>query len=113
MELGPAVKHERSGQTGVPTFQLTKHPRRPRPDIMPVPNTTVNPAPENRTTSAGRRRPQLNCRKNYFLLGIDAALLDRVGNPVNRQHVGRDPVIYVMGLGIPNNVLERRHHDFL
>jgi len=107
------VKHERSGQTGVQIFDGKKHPSRSRPDIMPVPHLMVNPASKTKRPPPEGEGRKLNCRKNYFLLRIDAALFDRVSNSVNCQHIGGNPVVYVMCLRIANDVLERRHHDFL
>src|ERR1039458_2797447 len=45
--------------------------------------------------------------------GVDAALPDGVGDAIDGQHVGGDTVVHLVGLGVANYVLERRHHDVL
>src|SRR5579864_3003895 len=44
-------------------------------------------------------------------LGVDPALPDCVRHAINRQHVGGDAVVHAMGLGIANDIVERRFHD--
>jgi|SRR5580704_6103804 hypothetical protein len=43
--------------------------------------------------------------------GVNPALPDGVGHAIDGQHVGRDAVVHVMGLGVAHHILKRRHHD--
>lgn len=43
--------------------------------------------------------------------GVDAALADRVRNAVDREHVGRDTVVNLVGLSVADDVVERGLHD--
>ena len=45
--------------------------------------------------------------------GVNAALADGVSHAINRQHVCRNPVVHIVGLGVADNVLEGVHHDVL
>ena len=44
-------------------------------------------------------------------LCVNAAQLQRGGHAVNRQHVGRDPVIYLVRFGVANHFVKRAFHD--
>src|ERR1019366_10189882 len=48
-----------------------------------------------------------------YPLGVDSALADGERHAVDRQHVGRDAVVDMMGLGIAHHGLERLDHDVL
>src|SRR5664279_203812 len=46
-------------------------------------------------------------------LGVDSTLADSKRHPVNRQHVGSDAVVHMMGLGEVHHGFERLDHDVL
>src|ERR1700728_4769403 len=47
------------------------------------------------------------------LLCVDAALANRIRQPVDGQHVSGNSVVYVVGLSVAHHVLKRGHHDVL
>ena len=44
-------------------------------------------------------------------LRVDAALLRRVGNAIDRQHVCRNTIVHTVRLGVANNIDEALDHD--
>ena len=48
-----------------------------------------------------------------FFLRVNSALLDGIRYPVDRQHVRRYAVVYVMGFRVAHHIVESRYHDFL
>src|SRR6266478_8227038 len=98
----------------------------PRPAIMPVPDGRVNSGRPvwasglgvrsgRHTPKAGRARTakkkgprrwrELELDSVSSDSGVDAALLDRVRHAVDGEHIGRDAVVHVMRLRVPNHVI--------
>src|ERR1700761_2821422 len=50
---------------------------------------------------------------NSLESGVDSALLDGESDPVNRQHVSRDPVVDPVRFGVANHVSEALSQDVL
>src|SRR6266481_1815199 len=44
-------------------------------------------------------------------LCVNAAQLQRGGHAVNRQHISRDPVVYLVRFGVTNDFVERAFHN--
>src|SRR5580700_10196101 len=58
--------------------------------------------------------PALNTSNNAnptLALRINPALTDGVGHAINRQHIGRDAIVYQVGLGKSDNIPEGLYHD--
>src|SRR5882757_2332074 len=76
------------------------------------------------SSAEGQFEPKCNVNIPYLLaervrrgaqkakrkLRIDATQLQRDGHAVNRQHVGGDPVVYLVCLGVANHFVERAFH---
>jgi len=82
-----------------------------RQQIMPASSPLVKS--KNQGVEFGRVEGKLKSREACGLAGlltssgVDSALADSIGHAVNRQHVGCDAIVDVMGLGVANHVAER------
>ena len=79
-----------------------------RAAIMPVRALKVNTGHKKQTPAriAG-------AYEQTIFLCINSALLDGVGHSINRQHIGRNAVVNVMGLRVVHHIVKRGYHDAL
>ena len=75
-----------------------------RAAIMPVRALKVNTGHKKQTPA----RDSGGLSAKSIFLCVNSALLDGVGHPINRQHVGRDAVVHVVGLRVVHDVVETR-----